>query len=59
MWSEDVPFVDHVRTAYPWTATKDTQEITGLPINTLYLSKIETLHTKIKKLTELIERIRA
>ena len=56
LWSEDIPFVDHVRTAYPCMATKDTPEITGLPIDTLCLSEIETLHAKIEKLTELIER---
>ena len=47
-WSEEIPYADRVQVAYPWTATNDTPEITGLPIDTLYLTKIEELKMEIQ-----------
>ncbi len=49
-WSKEIPYADCVRVAYPWTATKDTPEITGLPVDTLYLAEIKTLLVEIAKL---------
>ena len=42
-WSEVIPFSDHVMTRFPWNRTVDTPEITGLPIDVLYMVKVESL----------------
>jgi hypothetical protein len=45
--SESIPHADRVRTVYQWTKTTDTPEITGFPVDVLYMSKIETLKLEI------------
>jgi hypothetical protein len=51
-WSEKIPYEDHVVTRFPWNRTSDTPEISGLPIDVLYMSKIETLLEQISELKE-------
>jgi hypothetical protein len=53
-WSEDVLHANRVRTAYPWTSTRDTPEITGLPLDTLYLAEIEFLRAGIENIRKSI-----
>ena len=38
-----IPFSDHVMTCFPWNRTVDMPEITGLPIDVLYMVKVESL----------------
>jgi hypothetical protein len=51
-WSETCPHSHLVRIAYPWTATEDTPQIQGLPIDTMYLAKVEELKMEMKALTK-------
>ena len=39
-------------TANPWTKTKDTPEILGMPIDVLYLCKIEELKIEVREITK-------
>ena len=48
--SEDIPFAEHVTTRFPWNTTTDTPEITGLPVDAIYLEKIELLQIQIANL---------
>ena len=51
-WSETCPHSHLVRIAYPWTATEDTPQIQGLPIDIMYLAKVEELKIEMKALTK-------
>ena len=55
-WSENIPFSDCVVTVYPWTLTKDSPKITGLPMDTLYMAKIKTLKAEMCELVVAFER---
>ena len=56
LWSETAPYAEYVTTRYPWNKTRDTPGFTGLPIDVLYLEKIELLRSEIKQLkAELLE----
>jgi hypothetical protein len=49
-WSEEMPHFDCAIVRYPWTSTDDTPEISGLPMDILYLQEIETLKFKMEEL---------
>ena len=51
-WYEDIPYADHVTTCFPWTRTDDTPEFTGIPLDVLYLAKIEEQNKKIAELEQ-------
>ena len=53
-WYEDIPYAHQVTTCYPWTRTEDTPEFTGIPVDVLYLAKIEE---QTKKIAELEQRL--
>lgn len=44
------PYADRVTTRLPWTQTSDTPQFTGIPIDVLYLAKIEELKQTIAAL---------
>jgi hypothetical protein len=48
-WSEkeQFPHANNVTTCFPWTQTADTPQFTGIPIDVLYLAKIEELNKRI------------
>lgn len=37
--SEEMPFVEHVTTCFPWVKTADSPQITRLPVDVLYQEK--------------------
>lgn len=49
-WNEPIPFACCVRTCFPWTRTDDTPEFTGIPIDVLYMAKIEEQNAIIARL---------
>ena len=51
-WYEDIPYANLVTTRYPWTRTEDTPEFTGIPVDVLYLAKIEEQSKKIEELEQ-------
>jgi len=51
-WYEDIPLANHVTTKFPWTRTSDTPEFTGIPIDVLYMAKIEEQNAIIARLEE-------
>ena len=51
-WYEDIPLADHVTTKFPWTRTNDMPEFTGIPIDVLYMAKIEEQNTIIARLEQ-------
>ena len=51
-WYEDIPYASQVTTCYPWTRTEDTPEFTGIPVDVLYLAKIEEQSRKIAELEQ-------
>lgn len=51
-WYDEVPYADHVTTRYPWTRTIDTPEFTGIPLDVLYLAKIEEQNKIIERLEQ-------
>ena len=56
-WAEkaDFPHSNCVTTRFPWNATKDTPQFTGIPIDIIYLKKIEELLLHIERLEAKIE----
>jgi len=54
-WYEDIPYAHLVTTQYPWTRTEDTPEFTGIPVDVLYLAKIEE---QTKRIAELEQRLK-
>jgi hypothetical protein len=53
-WNDSIPYSDGVGTHFPWTKTVDTPEIAGLPLDVLYMAKVETLTMKFEKLIEAV-----
>ena len=53
-WLEECPFAQYVVTRFPWTATDDTPNFTGIPVDVLYLAKIEQMQKRIDELEEKI-----
>ena len=51
-WNDDIPFEDKVVVKYPWNATDDTPEITGLPPDTVLLAELESMQLKMKELLD-------
>ena len=49
-WSEVIPFSEHATTRYPWNQTVDTPEFTGLPVDVIYMAKVESLHMELESL---------
>lgn len=49
-WSEVVPHSEHVTTRYPWDASDDTPTFTGLPVDVLYMAKVESLTKKLEEM---------
>ena len=49
-WAESIPFASCVVTKFPWNTTNDTPEITGLPMDCLYMAQVETLKMEIQEL---------
>ena len=47
-WSEVAPHSEHVTTRYPWDASDDTPTFTGLPVDVLYMAKVESLTNKLE-----------
>ena len=43
LWNATVPSAELVVVKYPWNATDDTPEITGLPPDIMLLAEIESL----------------
>ena len=52
---EDIPFANHVRTAFPWNTTTDTPAFTGLPSDVFYMEKIEQLKIQLAALQTRLE----
>ena len=52
MWKYDIPFEDKIVVKYPWDATDDTPEITGLPLDTVLLAKLESMQLKMKAMLD-------
>jgi hypothetical protein len=51
-YSEPVPYADHVVTRYPWNFTEDTPNFTGLPVDVLYMEKLERLRLEVVELKD-------
>ena len=49
-WSEVAPHSEHVTTGYPLDASDDTPTFTGLPVDVLYMAKVESLIKKLKEM---------
>ena len=52
LWNDDIPFEDKIVVKYPWDATDDTPEITGLPPDTVLLAKLESMQLKMKAMLD-------
>ena len=50
LWNDDIPFHDKVVVKYPWNATDDTPEITGLPPDTVLLAEMESMKRDMAEL---------
>ena len=50
LWNDDIPFDGKVVVKYPWNATEDTPEITGLPPAITLLAAFESLQQQIPEL---------
>jgi hypothetical protein len=48
--TEEMPFIDKLTVMYPWNATSDTPEVTGMPPDVLILSKFERLQENFDRL---------
>lgn len=48
--TEEMPFVGNLTVKYPWNATSDTPEVTGMPPDVLILSKFERLQENFDRL---------
>ena len=53
--SEDIPFKEFVIIRYPWDATAETPEITGLPPDTMLLAELESLKQTMETKLEALE----
>ena len=49
LWNDDIPFEDKVVVKYPWDATDETPEITGLPPDIVLLAEIESMKRDMAK----------
>ena len=49
-WLDECPFAKYVVTRFPWTATNDTPNFRGIPVDVLYLAKIEQMQSRIDEL---------
>ena len=49
---DNIPFPEKVVVKYPWNATSDTPEITGIPPDIVLLPEMETLQLKIQDLKD-------
>lgn len=51
-WAEKhlFPHANYVTTRFPWTRTADTPQFTGIPVDVLYMAKIEELNKTIADL---------
>ena len=47
-WTKNIPSVAYVRTLFPWEATNDTMDITGIPPHTTLIYEIESLQCIIQ-----------
>lgn len=56
LWNDDIPFDDKVVVKYPWNATEDTPEITGLPPDITLLAALESMQ---QQMTELKAELKA
>ena len=52
MWNDDIPFEDKLVVKHPWDATDDTLDITGLPPDTVLLTKLESIQLKMKAMLD-------
>ena len=50
LWNNDIPFSKKVVVRYPWDATEDTPQITGLPPDVVLLAEIETMKRDMAEL---------
>ena len=50
LWNDDIPFHDKVVVKYPWNATDDTPEITGLPPDTVLRAEMESMKRDMAEL---------
>ena len=49
---DDIPFPEKVVVKYPWNATSDTPEITGIPPDIVLLAEMEALQLKMQDLKD-------
>ena len=56
----DNPSSEHVITCYPWNRSEDTPDFTGLPVDVLYMAKVEKLQMEIIELKHslLVDNVR-
>ena len=47
-WSETIPHSEHVTTRYPWNKMNDTPEFTGLPVDVMYMAKVEKMQIELE-----------
>ena len=48
LWCKTVPYAEYVTTRYSWNKMRDTPGFTGMPLDVLYLEKIELLRAMLK-----------
>ena len=51
-WTDDMPFPEKVVVKYPWDATRETPEITGIPPDIVLLAEMESLQRTMQDLKE-------
>ena len=50
--TDSIPHANHVQTAYPWTRTSDSPDITGIPPHTTMLAEIAELRSLVLELKD-------
>ena len=48
-YSETIPHSGNVTTKYPWNSTVDTPQFTGLPVDCIYMEKLERLRMEMEE----------
>jgi hypothetical protein len=58
-WSEPCPYASCVVTKFPWNTTRDTPDVTGLPMDILYMTQMEELKMEMNELLKSFELMRS
>jgi hypothetical protein len=49
-YSEPIPHATNTMTRYPWNCTDDTPKFTGLPVDVMYMERLERLRAEVESM---------